>query len=89
MHMLYDSDSFAVVMFDIPVAAEGDGGATSRGGFEIVDKFGQKDIFIEGAVADSFKAGVETLMATQPSPEEIDDYIGGFTAMRSQPLVLH
>ncbi|MEO8080761.1 MAG: DUF3567 domain-containing protein [Caldimonas sp.] len=90
MHILYNSDSFAVVMFDIPQAGgEGIAPAASRGGFEIVDKFAKKDIFIEGAMADSFKAGVEALMATQPSPEDIDDYLGQFTSLRSQPLVLH
>jgi hypothetical protein len=90
MHMLYNSDSFAVVMFDIPqVPAAGATGAASRGGFEIVDKFAKKDIFIDGAVAESFKAGVEALMAGKPSEEDIDEYIGRFTSLRPQPLVLH
>lgn len=90
MHLLYNSESFAVVQFEIADAAPGDGAVTqSRGGFEIVDKFARKDIFIEGAVAESFKAGVESLMASQPSAEDIDDYIGGFTSLHSQPLVLH
>ncbi len=90
MHMLYDSDSFAVVMFEIPGApVDGEQGAASRGGFEIVDKFAKKDIFIDGAVAESFKAGVEALMAGKPSEEDIDDFIGRFTSLRPQPLVLH
>jgi hypothetical protein len=89
MHMLYNSDSFAVVMFEIPQAPAGGDGATSRGGFEIVDKFAKKDIFIEGAVAESFKAGALALMARGPSEEDIDEYIGGFTALMQQPLVLH
>ena len=90
MHMLYNSDSFAVVMFEIQEApAEGQQGAASRGGFEIVDKFAKKDIFIEGAVAESFQAGVEALMASKPSEEDIDDYIGRFASLMPQPLVLH
>ena len=90
MHMLYNSDSFAVVMFEIPqVGAPGEEPATSRGGFEIVDKFARKDIFIDGAVAESFKAGVEALMASKPSEEDIDEYIGRFTSLMPQPLVLH
>ena len=90
MHMLYNSDSFAVVAVDIP-AAGADVGApeAARGGFEIVDKFARKDIFIEGAVAASFKAGVQALMAGQPSEEEIDEFIAGFTSLTAQPLVLH
>ncbi len=68
MHMLYNSDSFTVVAIDIPdatTAAGSDPAETSRGGFEIVDKFAQKDIFIEGAMAETFQAGVEALMAEQ------------------------
>jgi hypothetical protein len=90
MHMLYNSDSFAVVMFEIPQApVAGAEGSASRGGFEIVDKFAKKDIFIDGAVAESFKAGVEALMAGKPSEEDIDEYIGRFTSLMPQPLVLH
>ncbi|MEP6740469.1 MAG: DUF3567 domain-containing protein [Caldimonas sp.] len=97
MHMLYNSDSFTVVAFEIPAPAGVDAAAGSlaeappatRGGFEIVDKFAQKDIFIEGAMAESFKAGVEALMAGKPSEEDIDDYIGRYTSLMPQPLVLH
>jgi len=90
MHMLYNSESFAVVVFEIaPPQPPGDGPAAGRGGFEIVDKFAKKDIFIEGAVAESFKTGVEALMQGKPSEEEIDEYIGRFTSLMSQPLVLH
>jgi hypothetical protein len=91
MHMLYNSDSFTVVLFEIPTAGteDADSGGASRGGFEIVDKFAQKDIFIEGAMAESFQAGVEALMEGAPSEEDIDAYIGRFTSLMPQPLVLH
>ena len=89
MHMLYNSDSFTVVAFDIPGAHDAEQPEEPRGGFEIVDKFAQKDIFIQGAMADQFKAGVEALMASKPSEEDIDDYIGGYAALMPQPLVLH
>ena len=91
MHMLYNSDSFAVVAFDIPqVAGEaGDPSPEPRGGFEIVDKFAKKDIWLEGAVAETFKAGALALMASEPSEEDIDEYIGRFTLGAQQPLVLH
>ena len=69
MHMLYNSDSFTVVAFDLPGAPAAAGAeapeAQQRGGFEIVDKFAQKDIFIQGAMAASFQAGVEALMEDQ------------------------
>ena len=31
--------------------------APTRGGYEIVDKFARKEIFIEGALAETFKEG--------------------------------
>ena len=96
MQMLYNSDSFAVVQFDVeghPVAgsvatAPGDE-PLSHGGYEIVDKFARKEIFLQGAMAESFKEGVQALIETQPSEEEIDDYIERFTSLMQQPLVLH
>ena len=93
MQMLYNSDSFTVVAFDLPGAPAPAGAEASetppRGGFEIVDKFAQKDIFIQGAMAASFQAGVEALMETKPSEEDIDEFIGRFASLMPQPLVLH
>ena len=99
MQMLYNSDNFVVVQFDIasgdastPAPASGEassGDALTHGGYEIVDKFARKEIFIQGALAESFKEGVEALIQTEPSEEEIDDYIERFTSLMQQPVVLH
>jgi hypothetical protein len=100
MHMLYNSDSFVVVQFDIAGRAGDDvrlasgeavgaEDALTHGGYEIVDKFARKEIFIQGALAESFKEGVEALIQTEPSEEEIDDYIGRFASLMQQPVVLH
>lgn len=94
MHMLYNSDSFVVVEFDVPAVAvpvgvEEDPAALRRGGYEIVDKFARKEIFIEGALAESFKEGVEALIETQPSEEEMDDYIERYSSLMQHPVILH
>ena len=90
MHMLYNSDNFAVVQFDVPAASDAlDHETLSRGGYEIVDKFARKEIFIEGALAESFKEGVAALIETSPSEEEMDDYIERYTSLMQHPLVLH
>jgi len=90
MQMLYNSDSFAVVMFDVPADASITGNdALSRGGYEIVDKFARKEIFIEGALAQRFKEGVEALIETEPSEEEVDEYLGRFSSLMHHPVVLH
>jgi hypothetical protein len=89
MQMLYNSDSFAVVMFDVSDAAAEGSDSLNRGGYEIVDKFARKEIFIEGALAQSFKEGVEALIESQPSEEEIDEYLGRFSSLMQHPVVLH
>ena len=88
MQMLYNSDSFAVVQFDVP-QAQGDEGSSPKGGYEIVDKFARKEIFLQGALADSFQRGVQALVDAGPTEEALDEFIGGFTLMALQPLVLH
>lgn len=95
MQMVYNSDSFVVVQIDIaddsaladglPTAGE----PATRGGFEIVDKFARKGIFIEGVVAAQFKSGVQALMASGPNEEALDDFIATYTTLAQQPLVLH
>ena len=96
MQMLYNSDSFVVLQFDMTAPAGDDAKLTSgepntltHGGYEIVDKFARKEIFIQGALAESFKEGVEALIQTEPSEEEIDDYIERFASLMQQPVVLH
>lgn len=89
MHMLYNSDAYAVVRFDLEPRASSEGQSTMPSGFEIVDKLSRKEIFLSGALAQSFQKGAETLSETNPTPEQWDEYIAGFTTLAQQPLVLH
>jgi hypothetical protein len=88
MQVLYNSDSFTVLLIDLGLA-EGEAPGMARGGFEIVDKFARKGIFIEGAVAQSFKDGVQALIDNGPSPEAMDDYIAGYARLAQLPVLLH
>ena len=40
-------------------------------------------------MAHSFKQGVEALIATQPSEEDVDDYIERFSSLMQHPVVVH
>ena len=40
-------------------------------------------------MADSFERGVQDLVAQGPDPQALDDFIGSYTALAQQPLVLH
>jgi hypothetical protein len=85
MQMLYNSDSFVVVRFEAPGHAPG----TAAGGFEIVDKFARREVYLQGAVAERFERGVQELVRQGPSEESLDEFIAGFADAAQQPLVLH
>jgi hypothetical protein len=91
MNLVYNSDTFAVMQISLVAAgAEDAPERPARGGYEIVDKLARKGIFIDGALADSFREGVQALAADHtPSVEEIDDYIAGYTSLAQQPLAMH
>lgn len=92
MQMLYNSDSFIVVQFDLPVSPVSplaEGPTMGRGGFEIVDKAARKEIYLEGLIAESFKIGVQAIVDNNPSPEAFDEFIGRYTVLAQQPLVAH
>lgn len=94
MQMLYNSDSFVVVQFEVLADATlpETRDALTRGGYEIVDKLLRKEIFIEGALAQSFKDGVDALIETRPAgptQDEMDDYLERFASLMHQPVVMH
>ena len=82
MELLYNSQAYVVMQFTLV-------GETEPGGYEIVDKAARKEIYLQGAVAESFQRGVEALVQEGPSEESLDAYIAGFTVMAQQPVVLH
>ncbi len=90
MNMLYNSDSYTVVQFVVPAESGPDvAQLPARGGYEIVDKFARKEIFIEGALAESFMVGVQALIENSPTEEALDEFIGRYVPLMQQPLVLH
>ena len=100
MQMLYNSENFAVVRFDLPQGAAPDAGDApaeapvlsappAHGGYEIVDKFARKEIFIQGAAAQSFHTEVQALIEKSPSQEAFDEFLGRYSPMMQHPLVLH
>ncbi|MBU6441707.1 MAG: DUF3567 family protein [Betaproteobacteria bacterium] len=95
MHtMIYDSDAFSVFQLDWARETGHEAGpaaeaAQQQGGFEIVDKFARKEIFLEGHVADGFRARVRSLMESSPSTEDIDEFLDGFSALSRLNLHAH
>lgn len=91
MHMLYNSENFAVVQFVVPgdYDAADKAPQPARGGYEIVDKSARKELFLDGVLAEHFKLGVEALIETSPGTEEMDAFLSNYTTLAHQPVVLH
>ena len=99
MQLLYNSDTFAVVLFGAEAAAAPAAQAASEsttepvlpahGGYEIVDKTARKEIYLQGPVAASFQRGVKALVEQGPDPQALEDFIASFTVLAQHPVVLH
>jgi len=85
MNLIYNSEHYSVVEFGAEAGME----AMRFGGYEILDKPARKEIFIAGALAEAFRQHVRELIATEPSMEEIDDFLGSYGSLMAQPVVLH
>ena len=85
MNLIYNSEQYSVVEF----GADSDQDALRFGGYEIMDKPAKREIFIAGPMAESFRQNVRDLIASEPTEEEIDDFLGGYDVMMSQPTTFH
>jgi len=79
--MIYNSPTYCVVEFK---DTEG-----VFGGYEIMDKLNRKEIFLGGSLASHFRDHVSELIASEPTIEEVDDFLSRFDGLMQQPLALH
>ncbi len=82
MNMIYNSANYCVVEFDAP-------DSRASGGFEIVDKNLQREIFLNGTLAEDFRRGVANLIASGPTVEDVDAFLSRFDSLMQQPVVFH
>ena len=61
----------------------------SAGGYEIVDKNLKREIFLGGELAEHFREDVKRLIASEPTVEEVDDFLGKFDTVMTQPVTMH
>jgi hypothetical protein len=85
MQTIYNSPLFCVVEF----TGFGDEGQHPAGGFEIMDKTLRREIFLGGADAARFRAGVHALIASKPAAEELDEFLAEYAGMMTTPVALH
>ena len=98
MHMLYDSESFAVVHMqaDLPaVTVQGVAAPDpalpqlARNGFEIVDKRSGKEVYLDGSWAELFQQQISAWQLNTPTQEEVEDTLDRYTELAQNPVVLH
>ncbi|HAT32076.1 MAG TPA: DUF3567 domain-containing protein [Janthinobacterium sp.] len=85
MNLIYNSEQYSVVEFGVDRNLE----ALRFGGYEIVDKGFKRETFIGGKLAQTFRRDVNLLIASEPSMEEIDEFLGSYDSLMSQPVLLH
>ena len=77
MNVLYNSEQFYVVEFP------------GQGGIELVDKSAGRGGFLDGAVERKFRAAMAGLTAGAPDAESVDEFLGLYDALLTNPMVLH
>ena len=94
MHMLYDSESFAVVhiLANAPTdtdQASAQGPQMPRHGFEIVDKRSGKEVYLDGSWAEMFQQHVSAWQLNTPTQEEVENTLEGYATLAQMPVVMH
>jgi len=77
MNVVYNSEHYYVVEYP------------AQHGYELVDKQTQRGTFFQGDVADRFALSLHAAVAEEASVEHVDEFLGGFDVLLSQPLVVH
>lgn len=98
MHVLYDSESFAVLHIQPEFATNepvtlGDGHTTAPGllrhGFEIVDKRSGKEVYLDGSWAELFQQHVRAWQRNAPSAEEVESTLERYASLAHNPVLVH
>jgi hypothetical protein len=85
MNLIYNSDQYTVVEFTPDNSTE----TLRNGGYEIMDKSFNREIFLAGSMAEMFRKDVEDLIASEPSIEDIDSFLGQYDGFMRQPMMVH
>jgi len=85
MQTIYNSPLFYVVEY----RGFGAEGQYPAGGFEIIDKTLRREIFLGGPDAEQFRITVRKLIADDPSPDDLDDFLSAYTGAMTTTVAMH
>ena len=77
MNFVYNSDNYAIVAYPV------------RHGFELVDKQGGRNLFIQGSVARELRASIDRIPYEERDAETIDAFLDAYCAGVAQPYSVH
>lgn len=77
MNIVYNSEQYHVVEYP------------GRNGYELIDKTHGLVGYMEGEVADAFRASLERLITEDPTIDSVDEFLGGFECLMVQPVRFH
>ena len=77
MQIIYDSQNYYVIEY------------SGIDGFEVTNKAAHACAYFHGPVAAAFRVNFAKVIATDPSLDTIDEFLGGFDSLMTLPTVLH
>ena len=78
MNLIYDSECFYVVEYP------------AQHGYELVDKQARRVTFFQGRIAEKFVQSMRDVVAEENvSFERLDEFLGNFDLLMSQPVRIH
>lgn len=77
MNVIYNSENYYVVEYP------------SEHAIELVDKRCARGTFLQGDVAERFARSMQDAVAEEATAEHIDEFLGGFDTLLTQPVVYH
>ena len=94
MHLLYDSETFAVTHLaaELELAANDtspQAPALVRHGFEIVDKRSGKEVYLDGSWAELFQEKLQAWQRQSPTQEEVEDTLESYAGLAQMPVTMH
>lgn len=76
MDTFYSSDEYSVLAYP------------AQYGFELVDKTGNRSLFIQGARAEQFHRAIREVVGEGTDTETVDDFLADYCAGAARPIVI-
>ena len=77
MNIVYNSEHYAIVAYP------------TRSAFELVDKLGQRTLFVQGSVAVGLREAIDNIPDDERDVESIDSLLDDYCAGAAKPIVFH